>query len=302
MARGVHVSPVVMTQSETPIRELHLPILVHTTDMKGKALTETAKVVDVSASGARLSWVRNLKQTGQFLEIEFRGKKAKYRVAWIGEPKSKHEGQVGVETIQPEVDLWGLPKVEVAHSEAVATLPAAEPTRSVGVVSSWSGADRRATKRLNCSGAVEFQAVGSALRSMAMVSDICVGGCYIETRTPLPAETRLEFTLRFTDAEISGTGEVRVCHQGMGMGIAFREMTPENRERLEDLISELAGTGSRKTATPPRGVEAKNGATMELLLFLVDTLKEKGVLTPEEHSNALSRALKSMSKNGPYVR
>ena len=33
------------------------------------------------------------------------------------------EGQVGVESLQPEVDLWGLTRVEPTRPEAVATLP-----------------------------------------------------------------------------------------------------------------------------------------------------------------------------------
>jgi len=74
------------------------------------------------------------------------------------------------------------------------------------------------------------------------------------------------------------------------MGIAFREMTQENRGRLDDLIEKLliSTAPTRKPAAPPGG-EAKEGTTMELLLFLVDTLKEKGMLTPEEHGNAQSR-------------
>jgi len=269
-----------------------MSVLVFTTDARGKSVAETAKVVDVSTSGARLSWVRTLKQQGQVAEIEYRGQRAKFRVAWIGQPKTKHEGQVGVETLEPGKDFWGLPPEEVVRQESVATLPAMEPTRpgAVPFASSWSGADRRAAKRLSCSGGAEFREVGNPLLNTAMVSDICVGGCYIETRVPLPVETRLEVTIRVNDFEISGTGEVRICHSGMGMGIAFREMTPENRQRLEELIAALASGPIHRRDPPPAVAKEMDGTTLELLLFLVDTLKEKGLLTPEEYSNAVSRA------------
>lgn len=279
-----------MTHAPAASQDGNLPVLVYTTDVNGKPVAETAKVVDASSSGARLSWVRTLKQTGQVAEIEYRGQRAKFRVAWIGQPGTKHEGQVGVETLEPGKDLWGLPPQEVVRSESVATLPAMEPKRpgAVPFVSSWSGADRRAFKRLSCSGGVEFREVGNPLLNTAMVSDICAGGCYIETRVPLPVESRLELIIRINDCEISGTGEVRICHPGMGMGIAFREMTPENRGRLEALIEKLsAGTMNPRTPAPPA---TKDGPTMEILLFLVETLKEKGLLTSEECSNAFSRA------------
>lgn len=269
-----------------------MSVLVFTTGANGKSVAETAKVVDVSTSGARLSWVRTLKQTGQVAEIEHRGRRAKFRVAWIGQPGTKHEGQVGVEALEPNHDIWGLPPAaDVKRQEPLATLPALDPKRAGAVpfASSWSGADRRAFKRLSCSGGAEFHEVGNPLLNTAMVSDICVGGCYIETRVPLSVETRLELTIRVADFEISGTGEVRICHSGMGMGIAFREMTPENRQRLEDLIETLAGPTVRRT---PAAKAAKDTTTMELLLFLVDTLREKGLLTPEEHANAQSRARK----------
>lgn len=287
-----------MSNAESPRYE-HLPVLVFTTAAGDRRIAETGEVVDASASGARLSWVRSLQHVGQVAEVEYRGKRAKFRVAWIGEPGSKNEGQVGVESLEPEKDIWGFPPTEWNRQESLATLPAMEPQRvgAVPFVSSWSGADRRKAKRLRCSGGAEFHEVGNPLLNTAMVSDICIGGCYIETRTPLAVETRLELTLRINDFEIFGTGEVRICHPGMGMGVAFREMTPENRRHLEDLIEKLsAGPPARRTPEPSTARQAGDGTTLELLLFLVDTLKEKGLLTPEEHSNALSRARQRMQE------
>ena len=133
--------------------------------------------------------------------------------------------------------------------------------------------------------------MGSQVRNTAMVSDISVGGCYLETRTTLPPETRLQLALRINEFETSGTAEVRSCHPGMGMGVAFREMTPENREQLENIIEALCpGARAQQGPTPPRGV--KTGETMDLLLFLVDTLKGKGLLTQKERDNAVARARK----------
>jgi hypothetical protein len=290
----------VVTQTQTAGTECDLSVLVHTTGTNGKPVAETAKVVDVSSSGARLSWVRTLKQTGQVAEIEHRGRRARFRVAWVGQPGTKHEGEVGVESLEPGNNIWGLP-VEESKSHAplssLAALPTMEPKRADAVpfVPSWSGADRRQYKRLSCSGGAEFHEVGNLLMNTAMVSDICVGGCYIETRVPLAVESRMELTLRIDDFEISGTAEVRICHPGMGMGVAFREMTPENRRLLEDLIEKLAGPAVQHT--PPATAAAKDSTTMELLLFLVDTLKEKGMLTPEEHGNAVSRARKKGRQN-----
>jgi hypothetical protein len=261
-------------------------VRVFTRDGSGKSLTETGRVLDASASGARLDWVRHLKWVGQIAEIEYRGVRASFRVAWIGSAGSKHEGNVGLEALEPGKNIWGLPEAGPPSEVAVATLPAVEPPRpAITLAPSWSGAERRKAQRFTCSGGIEYWEIGADVRQTATVSDVSSGGCYVETRVPLAVETRVELRLRVNDLEVSATGEVRVSHPGMGMGLAFREMTSEHRQRLDALIASLGSKPRSAAPPPPNGDDAAG-----LFTFLLDLLKDRGVLTAEEYACAASRA------------
>jgi hypothetical protein len=67
-----------------------------------------AHTVDISSRGARLAnsgaWVK----LGEFLDVRYGPREAIFRVVWIGPPSTPTEGNVGLECLSPETNIWDL--------------------------------------------------------------------------------------------------------------------------------------------------------------------------------------------------
>jgi len=67
-----------------------------------------AHTVDISSLGARLAGSSESLKLGEFLEIRYGAQEAVFRVVWIGVADSPTAGQVGVECLSPETNIWDL--------------------------------------------------------------------------------------------------------------------------------------------------------------------------------------------------
>jgi hypothetical protein len=72
------------------------------------------------------------------------------------------------------------------------------------------------------------------------LTDLSLGGCYIETASPFPERTQVALTLRAEGLQLQGQGLVRVMHPSRGMGIELAKDAPEQRIRIEKFIQFLA--------------------------------------------------------------
>jgi len=72
------------------------------------------------------------------------------------------------------------------------------------------------------------------------LTDLSLGGCYVETESPLPQSSAVDLCLKVADMEIHTEGVVRVMHPSYGMGIEFPAGTEEQRKSVENLIGCLA--------------------------------------------------------------
>jgi PilZ domain len=93
---------VVQRQEERLAQQL--TVWVAGLDARGNRFQQTAKVVDISRQGARLSEIRCLHRAGELIELKCRGRRAQFRVVWIDD----FTGQVGVRCLEPSKDLWGV--------------------------------------------------------------------------------------------------------------------------------------------------------------------------------------------------
>lgn len=98
-------------------------------------------------------------------------------------------------------------------------------------------ANRRKTSRhrLNCPVRIRERGVEAALT--AILSDISLDGCYVETLQPFPMDVRLELTMALENLEIRVHGTVCSVHPRTGMGVSFTEIDAENRRRLEQIVT-----------------------------------------------------------------
>jgi FixJ family two-component response regulator len=90
------------------------------------------------------------------------------------------------------------------------------------------------------------------------LTDLSLGGCYVETNAPFPEGALIDLGLRAGEMEIHIDGVVRVMHPALGMGVEFPSRTAEQREKVTSFIEFLS---SRPGTTPemfvaPRAIAA----------------------------------------------
>jgi DNA-binding response OmpR family regulator len=71
------------------------------------------------------------------------------------------------------------------------------------------------------------------------LTDLSLGGCYVETDAPFPERALVDLCLKTADLEVHTEGMVRVAHPGHGMGVEFPSRTAEQRAQVANLINFL---------------------------------------------------------------
>ena len=92
--------------------------------------------------------------------------------------------------------------------------------------------DRRAHPRMKCRVTIEVQTEAGGVPLFANITDISMGGCYIETSTILAAGTKIKLGFSMDDPNLSADGVVARLDPGSGVAVQFREMNREARERM----------------------------------------------------------------------
>ncbi len=71
------------------------------------------------------------------------------------------------------------------------------------------------------------------------LSDLSLGGCYVETDAPFPERALVDLCLSTGGLEVHTEGMVRVTHPGHGMGVEFPSRTAEQRAQVGNVIDFL---------------------------------------------------------------
>jgi len=77
------------------------------------------------------------------------------------------------------------------------------------------------------------------------LTDLSLGGCYVETDAPFPERALVDLCLKSADMEVHTEGMVRVNHPGHGMGVEFPSRTAEQRAQVAGLIDVLRNSPQR---------------------------------------------------------
>jgi hypothetical protein len=100
--------------------------------------------------------------------------------------------------------------------------------------------EKRRSPRYKCEGSVEICQEGFELRTWATCTDVSMHGCYVEATNTYPVGTNVRVKLQANEFQIESAGCVRVAYPCLGMGIAFGEMSEENRTRLRALLRTIS--------------------------------------------------------------
>jgi DNA-binding response OmpR family regulator len=119
------------------------------------------------------------------------------------------------------------------------------------------------------------------------LTDLSLGGCYLETASPFPVLTRIILSMKVAGAGFRAEGVVLVMHPDSGMGIEFAQSTDPQRNDLEKFIQALANSNGvlPELLVEPEGLDIgdpvsapKSGTTAEDPLL--DLFRKKGDLAP----------------------
>ena len=105
------------------------------------------------------------------------------------------------------------------------------------------GKERRAEPRYPVAAMAEATDAKTHTRVTGRISDIGPGGCYFEVMSPFAVGA--ELYVRITRNEKSFTANAKVLYStgGMGMGLIFTNVAPEQRQVLAAWVGELSGSG-----------------------------------------------------------
>jgi diguanylate cyclase (GGDEF)-like protein/putative nucleotidyltransferase with HDIG domain len=96
--------------------------------------------------------------------------------------------------------------------------------------------DRRSHPRLKCRVMIELTAETGGAPAFANLTDISIGGCYVETSTILAPGTKIKLAFSMDDASLTAEGVVHRLDPGSGIAVQFREVNREGRERMFKVI------------------------------------------------------------------
>ena len=96
------------------------------------------------------------------------------------------------------------------------------------------------------------------------LTDLSLGGCYLELASPFPVRTRIVLTMRTAELELRAEGVVRVMHPEVGMGVEFTQATEEQRQHVEKFIQHLMATDGAlpELLVQPEGLESDSAVSV----------------------------------------
>jgi hypothetical protein len=285
-------------------------------DSRGSPFTITAQTHDITATGASLNGLKGIADVGSKIEIEYQSRRAMYRIQWIGKVGTPRSGHAGVKCLEPGNYIWGVPLGEWAPDtfdpdRADAQKPTAAPLIEHPAVPSSAQIERRHFPRVSCR--IEASVVDelSGMNLPVKVTDVSLGGCYVEMLAPLPINSFVELTLDTSRGAIQARGKVIAAQTGMGMGIAFTAISPEDFEKLREIAPPVAQLNEHEHATsrPAASVAAvpSNGAreskralqvapsTQEVLESILRILLRKGIVSEGEMAEEFEKLIISKS-------
>ena len=85
---------------------VELPVKIWGVDAHARPFTQPASLRTISGRGATLQGVKAQLRPGDVVDLQYQGTKAQFRIVWLGKSGTEMEGEVGVENLSKDVQLW----------------------------------------------------------------------------------------------------------------------------------------------------------------------------------------------------
>lgn len=158
---------------------------------------------------------------------------------------------------------------------------------------SESPAERRRNLRFPFTATVEAIENKSGTKVTGRTSDLSLGGCYVDTLSPLPVGAEAKVRIQRENVTFEAQAKVIYSLIGMGMGMAFISAQPKQVRIFQNWLLEISGQSVPREdskdvpnfAAPDKTQTITNGVLSDLVMTLID----KKVLTKEEGKDLLRK-------------
>ncbi len=97
-----------MDRRRNPRVTAFLPVRVWGVDAHSLPFMQLARARNISRGGAVIQGLSRQIKAGEILEVQTDEGKAQFRVVWAGRPGSCSEGEIGIQSLPAEPDIWDL--------------------------------------------------------------------------------------------------------------------------------------------------------------------------------------------------
>jgi PilZ domain len=223
-----------MGRRSQPRKQIEVPVRIFGTDSHGQVFSEKVKTVTVSRCGAELAGVKAELSLDEIVGVTYGSNKVHFRVKWAGPAGSAKAGHVGLLNITPEKPLWDFPLP-----------PDMMDNFQPGSV------EQRQTTRFRCQNSIEIHVDGGA-SFWGTVSDLSLGGCYVEMPLPLQAGTRLKVGIWFGQNKVSADAVVAHRTPGLGVGLKFAKISEQDLGVIRKFLEGLAPFARKPLRVPQK--------------------------------------------------
>src|SRR5215467_6058782 len=163
-------------------RKMVFPVTI----VRSSGERQLAHTLDVTEISARLAGLNIILQAGEIVEIQRGGRKARFRVYWMGEPGTRLEGQAGIRGMDPVKSIWSVHLPTDEPDIAGDTFHLRQTPSSATPVVQVS---EEQPVCYECNSGATVRAPGSNYPVRVQVKYIHLNGVFVETTSTLPVNT-----------------------------------------------------------------------------------------------------------------
>jgi hypothetical protein len=218
-----------MGRRREPRKEMQAPVRIFGTDSSGQVFSEKVVTANISQQGVELSGVQVGLNLGEIIGLSYGKNRVYFRVMWVGEPGTPKAGHVGLLNSSPGKPLWNFP------------LPGPTPDEHQPQVT-----EQRKYPRFKCHNSVELH-TQDGKSFWATISDLSLGGCYVEMAIPLPPGKKLKVGIGIGETKCWADCEVAYSTAGLGTGVMFKSISEPDLERIRQFLGNFAPFAKKPT-------------------------------------------------------
>lgn len=266
-------------------------------DSHGYPFMQTAQAIRFSRISVELAGIDCLNGAADVVTLEFKRRRCWYRVAWIGCDKDGRAGHARLDSLDPISFIFDSETEPLPDAPPQST-PNALKAIPAAAVAVKAPTERRRYERYAWGANAQVRKKGVPVNTLCKVTDISLGGCYVELMMPFPEGTSIELDLFWQDRKLTIEARVATTHPAIGMGLFFFGFSEEQYRLLRELIDFVSGKCHAQPAI--KTTSAVNPAALTQDLF--DWFERHTTLSREQFEELVQKQKpKNVSSASPAL-